>query len=205
MDYARPTWKVDAVWPEIGTEPLLPGCAFPRIVNVKGRKYLCCSSSTRTCSVYRLEGDRWRLSAGILRKTVNDRPQWFAWHDANGDGKVQEEEYRDTPMQLPGVVLKYFGEQWLDDLSLLAINQNGRDIWRLVPTGFDEHRNPLFTRWEKTITDPIFQARARNTADAVHGGNELDDRFGSDWAMARGSVKDGFYVTARAARRSAPT
>ncbi len=44
---------------------------------------------------------------------------------------------------------------------------------------------------------PIFQARAENTADAVHGGNELDDRFSSDWAMARGSVKDGFYVTAR--------
>ncbi|MGD0898128.1 MAG: hypothetical protein ABR915_09860, partial [Thermoguttaceae bacterium] len=197
MDYAGATWKVDAVWPDIGTEPLFPQCAFPRIVNWNGQKYLCCSSSTRTCSVYRLDGDRWLLSAGILRKTVNNRSQWFSWHDANGDGKVQEEEYRDSPMQLPGFVLKYFGEQWLDDLSLMAINQNGRDIWRLIPTGFDEHQNPIFTRWEKVITDPIFQARSQNTADAIHGGNELDDRFSSDWAMARGSVRDGFYVTAR--------
>src|SRR5208283_2335982 len=147
--------------------------------------------------VYRLDGDRWLLSAGILQKTVNGRAQWFSWHDANGDGKVQEEEYRYTPMQLPGYVLKYFGEQWLDDLSLMAINQNGREIGRLIPTDFDAHHNPIFTRWEKTITDPIFVARGQNTADAVHGGNELDDRFSSDWAMARGSVKEGFYVTAR--------
>lgn len=197
MDYARATWKVDAVWPEIGTEPLLPGCDFPRIVNVSGRKYLGCSSATRTCSVYRLDGDRWRLSAGILAKNVNQRPRWFSWHDANGDGKVQEEEYRQTPVQLPGFVLRYFGEQWLEDLSLLAINQNGRDIWRLVPAGFDEHQNPIFSQWERIATDPVFQARARDAADAVHGGNELDDRFSSDWAMARGSVRDGFYVTAR--------
>ena len=197
MDYAHATFKVDAVWPNVGTDPLLPEKAAPRIVNFKGRKYLCCSSSARTCAVYRLEGDRWLLSAGILRKTVANQSQWFSWHDANGDGKVQTEEFQQNPIKLPGAVLNYFGEQWLDDLSLLAINQGGRDIWRLVPTGFDAHQNPIFTRWEKVLTDPVFEARVQNTADAVHGGNELDNRFSSDWAMARGSVMDGFYVTAR--------
>lgn len=197
LDYGAATFKVDAVWPNVGTEPAFTGCAFPRIANIDGRKYLCYTSRDRTCCVYRLDGDRWRLSAGLLWKTVKNRAQYFSWHDANGDGKVQEEEYRDTPIQLPGNVLRYYGEQWLDDLSLMAVNQYGRDVWRLLPTGFDEHQNPLFTKWEKTFTDPIFQARAGNTPDAVHGGNELDDRFSSDWAMARGSVKDGFCVTAR--------
>ena len=197
MDYARARFKVDAVWPGVGTDPLLPERGGPRIVNFQGRKYLCCSSGcgAGTCAVYRLDGDRWLLSSGILRKMAANRPQWSSWHDADGDGKVQEEEC--SPMKLPGAVLQYFGEPWLDDLSLVAVNQGGRDIWRLVPTGFDAHRNPIFTRWEKLLTDPVFEARARGAADAVHGGNELDDRFSSDWAMARGSLKDGFYVTAR--------
>ncbi len=197
LDYAAATFRVDAVWPNLGTDPLLPEFAFPRMIRLNGRLYMGCSSAARTCAVYRLEGDRWLLSAGVLRRQVEGRPQWFSWHDANGDGRVQEEEYRDTPMELPGFVLKYFGEQWLDDLSLVAVNQNGRDVWRLVPTGFDQHGNPLFSRWEKLFTDPIFEARAQNTATALYGGNELDDRFSSDWAMARGSTKDGFYVTAR--------
>ena len=194
MDYAGATYKVDAVWPDIGTDPLLPETATPRLMNVQGRKYLGFSIPP-ACCVYRLEGDRWILSAGIVRKDVNNQPQWFSWHDANGDGQVQEEEL--TPMQLPAAVFGYWGEQWLDDLSLLAVNQEGRDVWRLIPTGFDAHQNPLFTKWEKTFTDPIFAARAQNTADAVHGGNGLDDRFSCAWAMARGSVQDGFYVTAR--------
>jgi hypothetical protein len=197
IDYAHAAFKVDAVWPNIGTDPLLPEYGQPRLVNFKGHKYLCCSSRSRTCAVYRLDGNRWLLSSGILRKTVNNQPQWFSWHDANGDGKVEPEECQQPPMTLPGAVLKYFGEQWLDDLSLLAVNQGGRDIWRLVPAGFDAQQNPIFTRWEKVLSDPVFEARTQNAADAVHGGNELDDRFSSDWAMARGSVKDGFYVTAR--------
>ena len=197
LDYAAATCKVDAVWPNIGTDPLLPEFAFPRIVHLNGRTYMGCSSAARDCAIYRLDGDRWLLSAGIIRRTKGDQSSWFSWHDANGDGKVQEEEYLATPLPLPGFVLKYFGEQWLDDLSLVAINLNGRDTWRLVPTGFDDHGNPLFTKWERLFTDPIYQARADGTADALHGGNELDDHFTSDWAMVRGSVKDGFYVSAR--------
>jgi hypothetical protein len=138
MDYAKASWKVDAVWPEVGTEPLLPGCAFPRLLNVNGRKYLCTSSNARICSVYRQDGDRWVLSAGVLHKDVDGRQQFYSWHDANGDGKIQEAEYLQSQMTLPGFVLKYFGEQWLDDMSVLAINQNGREQanreWRPYPT-----------------------------------------------------------------------
>jgi hypothetical protein len=46
----------------------------------------------------------------------------------------------------------------------------------------------------------VFEARARNAADAIHGGNELADRFTSDWAMVDGSVGEGFYIDARAGK-----
>ena len=75
--------------------------------------------------IYRLEGDRWLLSAAIIRKQAGGKTQHYAWHDSNGDGRVQEEEYRDAPLALPGAVLRYWGERWLDDLSLLAMNQGG--------------------------------------------------------------------------------
>ena len=83
--------------------------------------------------------------------------QWFSWHDANGDGKVQEEECATRPMELPGNVLRYFGEQWLDDLSLMAVNQGGRDIWRLIPTGFDAPPEPALHQMGKDVHGSDFR------------------------------------------------
>ena len=194
VDYAKGTWTVDAVWPSVGTDPLAPGLDHPRLVNLNGHKYLACG---RSLNIYRLAGERWLLSAAIIRQQTNNQSLCWLWHDTNGDGSVQAEEYRDTPLELPGWLLRYWGEQWLDDLSLLAMNQAGPDIWRLAPASFDAHGNPVLGKWEKVLTDPVFEARTHGTADAVHGGNELDEKFSSDWAMAIGSPQDGYYVNAR--------
>ena len=194
VDYATGAWTVDAVWPEIGTDPEAPGFDHPQCINFGGHKYLVCAKSY---SVYRQEGDRWLLSAAIIRKGEGNKRHYFLWHDLNGDGRVQEDEYRNNPVELPGWVLRYHGEQWLDDLSLVAINQGGRDVWRLAPEGFDPLGNPIFKSWKKLLTDPVFEARAEGKADAVHGGNELDTRFSSDWAMVDGLPQEGFYVQAR--------
>ncbi|HUW35642.1 MAG TPA: hypothetical protein VM223_28860, partial [Planctomycetota bacterium] len=179
----------------MGTDPLAPAFDHPQFVRTDGRQYLACARSN---NVYRLAGDRWLLSAAIIRTQAKDgKPQHFTWHDANGDGRVQEDEYRDTPLETPGWLLRYHGNQWIGDLSLLALNQAGREVWRLAPAAFDAHGNPIFQKWEKLLTDPVFEARARGTVDAVHGGNELADTFSSDWAMADGTMQDGFYVNAR--------
>ena len=73
-------------------------------------------------------------------------------------------------------------------------------MWRLAPSGFDAHGNPIFTNWTKVLTDPVFAARSAGTADALHGGNELADRFTSDWMGADGSPETGYYVQARGGR-----
>lgn len=195
VDYATGSWTVNAVWPEVGTDPKAPGLDHPQFINANGQKYLACGRSN---NVYRLAGDRWLLAAALIREKVGDAMQTFAWHDANGDGRVQEEEYRTTPLEMPAWLFRYHGNQWLADLSLVAINQGGRDVWRLAPTGYDAHGNPIFSKWEKLFTDPILEARAvGKDLHALYGGNELADSYASDWAMADGTVADGFYVTAR--------
>jgi len=194
VDYEKGTWTVDAVWPAVGTDPKAPGFDHPQFIRANGNCYLACGRSN---NVYRLAGDRWLLSAGLIREKHGNEWKHFAWHDANGDGTVQEEEYRQRPLEMPGWLLRYHGNQWLDDLSLVALNQNGRDVWRLAPEAFDAHGNPIFSSWQKLLTDPVFVARAEGKADAIHGGNELAETFSSDWAMADGTVKDGFYVVAR--------
>lgn len=198
LDYATGKWTVDAVWPNVGNDPAAPDFDHPRFIRREGRSYLACA---RSYNVYRLAGDRWLLAAAIIRKQQPDRKwQYWAWHDANGDGQVQEEEYRDTPLAMPGWLLRYHGNQWLEDLSLLALNQGGPDAWRLAPASFDAHGNPVFPAWEKVFTDPVFAARAAGTATALSGGNELSQAYVSDWAMADGSLAEGFYVTARGGR-----
>ena len=77
------------------------------------------------------------------------------------------------------------------------MDQGGQDVWRLAASGFDAHGNPIFTEWKKLLTDPVFTARAAGTADAIRGGNELADKFTSDWMGADGSMAGGFYVQAR--------
>jgi len=193
VDYDRGTWTVDAVWPDVGTDPRSPELDRPKLLRANGHTYL---AGARSFNVYRLAGDRWLLSAAILRQRHEGKPMTYAfWHDSNSNGRVDDDEV--TPTVLPGWLLRYHGESWLDDLSLVALNQSGRDVWRLAPSGFDTHGNPIFKSWQKLLTDPVFEARLAGKADAVHGGNELSDKFSSDWAQADGSMADGFYVQAR--------
>ena len=105
-----------------------------------------------------------------------------------------------TPTEPPGTILTYHGQNWLEDLSLLAPAQGGQDVWRLAPSGFDAHGNPIFTAWTKVLTDPIFAARPRRhrgrtprrqrTRRHVH--QRLDGR--------RRLARDGYYVQARGGR-----
>jgi hypothetical protein len=194
VDLQERTWTVDAVWPEVGTDPLAPGLDHPQFIRVNGREYLACGKSN---TIYRHEGDRWILSAAIIRERHASKTDYFLWNDVRGDGHVREADYQKNPLTLPGNVIRYHGNQWLDDLSLVAINQGGRDVWRLAPEEFDSHGNPIFKEWKRLLTDPIFEARAAGTADATHGGNELAEVFSSDWAMVDGSMNEGFYVNAR--------
>jgi hypothetical protein len=200
IDYTTGRFTLDAVWPDIGDDPLLSGFDHVRMVRVQGRPYLACSPRHQF-AIYRLDGDRWRLAAGILSRPQPKGPaQRFMWRDRDGDGRVQEGEFRDTPLQHSGHVLRYHGEQVGEDLSLLAINQDGRDVWRLPVARFDDRGIPEFGAWQRILTDPVFEARAAGTATALFGGNELADRYSSDWAQCDGSPEKGFWVTARGGR-----
>lgn len=219
VNYDTGDWKVDAVWPDIcscidpvhgGTFP--GGCDRWKVINYKSRKYLAFARSTYNTFgfiVYRQDGDNWVPSAALLpvpRKDWPNRPLFWGagfvegywWHDANGDGKLQEEEYRNNPTKLPGPT-RYFGENWLDDLSLTWIQAGSPHIWRIAPSSFDQHGNPIFDGrgWQKLLTDPIYAARAQGKATALYGGNELADKFEWSWEFVDGSPGEGFYVCAR--------
>ena len=189
VDYATGQWTVDAVWPGVksGQRQYLEK---PVAIRANGTLYL---ASERNTSIYRLnkEGDAWLLSAGVVEK---DR-EYFFWNDADGNGERDDAELR--PTSLPARVLTYHGQKWLSDLSYLAMGQGSREMWRLAPSSFDAHGNPVFTEWQRVLEDPIFAARAAGKADALHGGNELAETFSSDWMQADGSTADGFYVQAR--------
>lgn len=189
IDYDAHTWKVDAVWPNVEASQR-KGLDKPVAIRANGNFYL---ASEQNLSVYRLAGDRWLRSAGIVQK---EGPAWFFWHDANGDGQQSDDELTPTTTP-PRGALTYHGQKWLPDLSYIAMEQGGQSSWRLAPDGFDEHGNPIFTKWEKVWTDPIFAARTKGEADAVHGGNELVDTYTSDWMQADGSPAEGFYAQAR--------
>lgn len=194
VDYEKRTWTIDAVWPDVGSDPRTGRLDRLQFFRVHGRLYL---AGRRSYDLYRLDGDRWLHSAGILRERKDPaKPATHSlWHDANGNGRVDDDEL--TPTELPGTVLTYHGQRWLGDLSFLAPAQGGRDLWRLAPSGFDPHGNPIFKQWQKVLTDPIFTARAEGKADAIHGGNELSDKFTSDWMGADGSPAEGFFIQAR--------
>ena len=163
LDYQSGKWTVDAVWPDVGTDPLAPGFDHPQFVRVCGREYLACARSN---NVYRHEGDRWILSAAIVRERSvvqggrGNKTDYFTWHDVKGDGRIHEADYRGNPLAMPALI-RYHGNQWLDDLSLIAINQGGRDVWKLVPSSFDARGNPIFKQWEKLLTDSVFDAPRR--------------------------------------------
>jgi hypothetical protein len=192
IDYATREWTVDAVWPDVKSGQRR-GIDKPHAIRRDGRLYLAGAHSFTT---YRFDPAKnlWLKSADIIDK---DGKKYF-WNDANGNGAVDDAELR--PTVLPGWVLTYHGQKWLADLSYIAAAQGGRDVWRAAPSGFDAHGNPVFERWEKVLTDPVFTARAENRADALHGGNELDDRFSSDWMQVDGLPGEGYYVQARGGR-----
>jgi hypothetical protein len=195
VDYATGKWITDAVWPNVEGHQA-KGLDKPQAIRVNDRLYL---AGARTLVIYRLAGDRWLKSAGLIQSET-DKKAWSYWNDADGDGRIDAEELR--PAEMPGWVVTYHGQRWLPDLSYVAAAQSGRDVWRLAPDSFDAHGNPVFTKWEKLFTDPIFEARAEGKADALHGGNELAETFSSDWMQVDGSVTNqagegGFYVQAR--------
>lgn len=109
------------------------------------------------------------------------------------------DETRPCP-ELPPGVLTYHGQKWLADLSYCAIGQGTPDVWRLAPSAFDAHGNPIFSQWEKLLTDPVFAARRNGSATALFGANELADDFSSDWMQADGTPGGSFYVQARGGR-----
>ncbi len=194
VDLETGVWKTDAVWPGVFPgDDQKPGLAKPRGIRRNGRFYL---ASERSGQVYRLSDDGRALlfSAAIIRE--GDRN--YFWNDANGNGKVDREELR--PCELPPGVLSYHGQKWLDDLSYIAAGQGTRDVMRLAPAEFDRHGNPVFRSWEKVLTDPFFTARAEGNAPALRGGNELDDRFSSDWLQVDGTPGGDYYVQARGGR-----
>ena len=53
--------------------------------------------------------------------------------DDDGDGQVQESEYQPHLITQPVGNRRYWGDNWLDDLSLVAIQEGSADVWRLAP------------------------------------------------------------------------
>lgn len=207
VDYGTGAWNVDAVWPDIALSNGCPGgAAYPKIINSNGRKYLGFAhthENDQPCGymLYRLEGDRWLPSAGLVRpaETASSlkSSDFFWWNDSNGDGKIEESEYVNRPAQLP-TNMPYWGDTWLDDLSLVMLEDGGRRAWRIAPSGFDAHGNPIFdgARWTKLLTDPVAASLAAGHSDPRHGGNELPPENGNTWKSIAGTPEKGFVVAA---------
>jgi hypothetical protein len=202
IDYATGQWTPDAVWSQVGPSgfdnKLFASVGRPQLIYRGDEAYLVFG---RGYLVYHLEGDRLRACAALLVEHPDpdpDHAEFYLWRDRNGDGHVQPGEYRPFAIDRPPGTLRYFGETWSDDLSLVCMGQNTCDIWRLAPTGFDGRGTPLYDPhgWRKLLTDEIFTARQAGTATALHGGNEVASTFNSDWASIVQSGRD-LYVSAR--------
>ena len=187
IDYTTREWKVDAVWPDV---PAGQRRGLDKPVAIRRDKQLYLASE-KTLLIFRLAGDKWMQSAGVIQR----EKEFFLWNDADGNGIQDEAELRPTTM--PGQVITYHGQRWLPDLSYVAGAQGGRDVWRLAPEGFDEHGNPIFKEWKKVLTDSVLAARVEGTATALHGANELSETFANDWMQVDGSLAEGFYMQAR--------
>jgi hypothetical protein len=180
VDYATGKWELEAVWHGV------PSGSFPRIIHRDGRKYLTFNRTGKGSVIYRFAGDRVLAAAGIVREERTGQPStYFSWHDANGNGMCDPEER--SPLALPGGMksLRYWGDYWLDDLSLLVPATGTADVYRLSVKRFDDHGNPVFGAWKKTLTDETLAAKAAGTATALRGGNEAVSAFNGDWGCAR--------------------
>ena len=205
IDYSTGQWTCEAVWSNVGesrgdkgqfADKLIQELASPRLIYRGDDVYLV---YWRGYAVYHLEGDRWRPCAGIFRQLVDKKPQYYLWRDLNGDGQVQDEEYLPFQTSPPRGTLRYFGETWFDDFSLVCMGQGTNDIWKLTPARFDSRGTPLFDPrgWQKVLTDNIFVDKNAGTAIATRGGNEVGTNFNSDWASVTTTPKGELYVSAR--------
>jgi hypothetical protein len=198
INYATGQWTPDAVWTQIGPtkfgDHLLQPLGRPQLIYRGDEAYLAFG---RGYLVYHLEGDRLRACAALLiDRTDADHPLLYLWTDRNGDGQEHADECQS--IDSPKGTLRYFGETWFDDLSLVAIGQYTCDVWRLAPTGFDRRGTPHYDTngWRKLLTDEIFTARQAGTATVLRGGNEVAVKFNSDWASIVQAGRD-LYVSAR--------
>lgn len=197
VDDASGQWELRAVWHGVETG------SFPQIIRLRGRKYLAFNRSGESQAkpqIYRFDGDRVLPSAGVVREDGSDgKPGYFRWHDGNGNGLQEPEEYRGTPLQLPGRMthLRYWGDSWQDDLSLLVPATGTADLYRLPVEDFDAHGNPIFGDWEKVLTDDVYAAKAAGTAPALYGGNEAVSAFNGDWGGARQTPEGEIVVNMR--------
>jgi len=209
VDYDQKTWKIDAVWPRIcGSLNHFPGGqSFPSVINYKGHKYLAFSQthlSDYGVMIYRQQGDDWVPVTGMVPSAVKQpgKQKRYIWHDDNGDGQLQESEYLSHPLNEP-VPLRYWGEKWLDDLSLVVIGSGTNDVWRLAPRDFNDKGDPLYdgSQWQKLLTDTVMDARNNHTADPLHGGNELADHFTASWDCLDGAMDKGFWLASVGGKR----
>ena len=198
IDYKKKQWSIDAVWPEIGTDPKAAGLEKPIVIRTNGHTYLAGAGGARqnnAFNIYRLDkSGQWKFSAAFIRVNPQN-PKYYFFHDSNGNGSIQSDEL--TRTNPPAGIFAYHNQNWDQNLSFLAVNIYGRDVWKLSPGGFDSYGNPIFKSWQKLFSDPIFENKASGKADAICGSNELDDKFSSDWAQVDGSADTGFYVQAR--------
>ncbi|MEI6521297.1 MAG: hypothetical protein WCO98_14865, partial [bacterium] len=199
VDYKTGEWKVEAVWPDVCTglfNDVRGHNGFPKMIYRDNTRYLAWNRGTY---IYREAGDHWLPSAAIFTIAEGKENKRYIWHDTNGDGQVQEEEYKSNLTVQPAGTQRYWGDRFLDDFSYVAIQEGSCDVWRLPVDSFDAHGNPIYspTGWKKILTDTVMNARKNGTATATYGGNEIANQFSSAWAMCVGSMTDGFYLTAR--------
>ena len=200
IDYVTGSWMPDAVWSHVGPsgfgDKLMQALGRPRVIRSGEGTYIAFG---RGCVVYRLEGDRLRACDAVLVEHEDaDHATSYLWCDLNGDGRVQESEYRSNPLRGPPGTFRYFGETWFDDLSLVCVGQGTPDIWKLAPE-WDERGTPIFDgrNWRKLLTDEIFTAKQAGRAAVLRGGNEVGTQFNSDWAFPAEGAGGSVFVSAR--------
>ena len=193
VDYGSGEWTLEKVWHGIDTT----GLTYPEIINHAGHKYLSFKRLGQGVNLWRFAGDRLLPSAGILRegKQGDPKTKFFVWHDANGNGVMDEAERR--PLEMPRGLDRYFGDYRQDDLSLLVPRGGTPDLYRLPVGELDAHGNPIHGDWQKVLTDEIYAAKAAGTATAIHGGNEAVSAFNGDWGSARQTSTGDIVVNMR--------
>lgn len=189
VDYDSGAWTLEKVWHGID----ITGLTYPEIIHHAGHKYLSFKRLGQGVQLWRFAGDRLLASAGIIRegKQGDPRTAFFAWHDANGNGAIDDAERR--PLEMPRGLDRYWGDYRQGDLSLLVPRAETQDLYRLPVKELDAHGNPVHGGWEKVLSDDVFAAKAAGTATAIHGGNEAVSAFNGDWGSAR-TTADGEIV-----------